>query len=181
MSETTGTFRRENPVEGPMETRVETRSARSVMFRALGSRLMMHPRRALFAGGGLALALLAIGLLQSRSSGPMLLAAVEEGSFEVKIVESGTLQALRSVSVGVTENISRSGILFHTQPSRALREALGSKPMLDMTLELPQGGADGPPHHVHCQGRVARAVWSEGRAHPSAWAITVGDYILQAY
>ena len=73
MSETTGTFRRENPVEGPVETPVETRSA---MFRALGSRLMMHPRRALFAGGGLALALLAIGLLQSRSSGPMLLAAV---------------------------------------------------------------------------------------------------------
>ena len=95
MSETTGTFRRENPVEGPVETPVETRSA---MFRALGSRLMMHPRRALFAGGGLALALLAIGLLQSRSSGPMLLAAVEEGPFEVKIVESGTLQALRSVT-----------------------------------------------------------------------------------
>ena len=83
--------------------------------------------------------------------------------------------------VGVTENISRSGILFHTEPSSALSEALDSKPMLDMTLELPQAVAGGLPHHVRCQGRVVRAVWSEGRAHPSAWAITVGDYILQAH
>ena len=87
----------------------------------------------------------------------------------------------RAWGVGGTENISRSGILFHTQPSRALREALSSKPMLDMTLEAPQREADGPLHQVHCQGRVVRSVCFEGRAHPSAWAITVGDYILHAH
>ncbi len=87
----------------------------------------------------------------------------------------------REWDVGVTENISRSGILFYAEPSGALVQALASKPVLDIMFELPHDGADGLPQQVHCKGRVARAVWSEGRAYPSAWAITVGDYILQAY
>ena len=86
----------------------------------------------------------------------------------------------REWDVGLTENISRSGILFYAEPSGALVQALASKPVLDIKFELPHDGADGLPHQVHCQGRVVRAVWSEGPAHPSAWAITVGDYILQA-
>ena len=85
----------------------------------------------------------------------------------------------RKWDVGVTENISRSGILFYAEPSGALVQALASKPVLDIMFELPHDGADGLPQQVHCQGRVARAVWSEGPA--SAWAITVGDYILQAH
>ena len=86
----------------------------------------------------------------------------------------------RTWAVGVTENMSRSGILFYAEPSGALVQALASKPVLDIIFELPHDGPDGRPHQVHCQGRVARAVWSEGPAHPSAWAMTVGDDILQA-
>ena len=82
--------------------------------------------------------------------------------------------------VGMTENISRSGILFRTDPPPAMREALTAQPALDMTLKLPQEDAE-PPCHVHCQGGVVRATWSDRRGRPSAWAITVGDYILQAH
>ena len=87
----------------------------------------------------------------------------------------------RKWDVGVTENISRSGILFYAEASGALVQALASKPVLDVIFELLHDGADGLPHQMHSQGRVARAVCSEGPAHPSAWAITVGDYILQAH
>ena len=83
--------------------------------------------------------------------------------------------------VGMTENISRSGILFRTDPPPAMREALTAKPALDMTLKLPQEDPARPPVHVRCQGGVVRATWSDRRGRPSAWAITVGDYILHAH
>jgi HlyD family secretion protein len=61
--------------------------------------LRRNPRRFLLPGSALAVLLLFAGnYLRSRSSGPMLVAAVEQGPFEVKIVEAGTLQALRSVT-----------------------------------------------------------------------------------
>ena len=82
---------------------------------------------------------------------------------------------------GMTENISRSGILFRTDPPPTMREALAAKPALDMTLKLPQEDVARPPLHVHSQGGVVRATWSDRRGRPSAWAITVGDYILQTH
>ncbi len=58
-----------------------------------------NPKRTLLTGAGVAIVVFAAGsLLRSRTSDAMLLAAVEEGLFEVEIVESGTLQALRSVT-----------------------------------------------------------------------------------
>jgi HlyD family secretion protein len=58
-----------------------------------------NPRRALLGGGGgLVALLLVIKALPEGPRGPHLVAAVQEGPFEVEIVESGTLQALRSVS-----------------------------------------------------------------------------------
>ena len=58
-----------------------------------------NPRRTLLTGAGAAVFVFAAGsLLRSPTSNTMLLAAVEEGLFEVEIVESGTLQALRSVT-----------------------------------------------------------------------------------
>ncbi len=58
-----------------------------------------NPRRALLGGGGFLIALfLVLKALPDGPRGPHLVAAVHEGPFEVEIVESGTLQALRSVS-----------------------------------------------------------------------------------
>ena len=58
-----------------------------------------NPKRTILTGAGLAAVVLTVsGLVLSRSTDAMLLAAVSEGPFEVKIVETGTLQALRSVT-----------------------------------------------------------------------------------
>ena len=71
-----------------------------------------NPRRTLLTGAGAAVFLFAAGsLLRSRSSDNLLLAVVEEGPFEVEIVESGTLQALRSVTYSSTIPGSQAKIL----------------------------------------------------------------------
>ena len=49
----------------------------------------------------------------------------------------------REWDVGLTENISRSGILFYAEPSGALVQALASKPVLDIKFELPHDGGNG--------------------------------------
>ena len=82
MSETTRSFVRSG-VETEGE-RVRAPGGLRARMRAYGWWLEAHPRRALLAGFGLALGLFAIGhFVQSRASAPMLLAAVEEGPFEV--------------------------------------------------------------------------------------------------
>lgn len=71
-----------------------------------------NPKRTLFTGAGFAIVVLATGsLLRSGASDALLLAAVEEGPFQVKIVESGTLQALRSVTYSSTIPGSQAKIL----------------------------------------------------------------------
>jgi HlyD family secretion protein len=58
-----------------------------------------HPRRAGLAAVGLVgLSALAWNLVGGEEAGVHLVAAVQEGPFEVTVVESGTLQALRSVT-----------------------------------------------------------------------------------
>jgi RND family efflux transporter MFP subunit len=58
-----------------------------------------NPRRAIVGGTGfLAAGFFLLQLIPSNRDGSFLIAAVQEGPFEVKIVESGTLQALRSVT-----------------------------------------------------------------------------------
>ena len=57
-----------------------------------------NPRRAIVPGAGLLLVALAGSWMVSRSQTTGLVAAAQKGPFEVKIVEGGTLQALRSVT-----------------------------------------------------------------------------------
>lgn len=58
-----------------------------------------NPGPSLAVGLGFAvLVLSANSFLRTRDSGPLLVAAVQQGPFEVRIVESGTLEALRSVT-----------------------------------------------------------------------------------
>ncbi len=71
-----------------------------------------NPKRALVTGTGLAIVALTVGsMLRTSSNGAMLLAVVEEGPFEVKIVESGTLQALRSITYSSSIPGSQAKIL----------------------------------------------------------------------
>lgn len=72
-----------------------------------------NPRRVLVGGaGGLALGLLVLARWPKPDEGLHLLAAVQEGRFEVKIVESGTLQALRSVSYSSSIPGNQAKILY---------------------------------------------------------------------
>ena len=77
-------------------------------------------------------------------------------------------------SSGMSANISRSGLLCHTAPADALREALRSNPRVDITLEVPVLAADAPPHQVLFRARVVRG---DEHAHRYAWATTVGGDI----
>ena len=70
-----------------------------------------NPRRALVPGAGLAAVALAGGFLTSRSQNPGLVAPALKGPFEVKIVEAGTLQALRSVTYSSSIPGSQAKIL----------------------------------------------------------------------
>ena len=73
--------------------------------------LRQRPRRALALGGGFFAVALTMGLMQSRSEDAMLVAAVQDGPFEVRITESGTLQALRSVTYSSSIPGSQAKIL----------------------------------------------------------------------
>ena len=71
-----------------------------------------NPRRALFGAGGSLAMLMAFTILPSGDDGPLLVAAVQEGLFEVTIVEGATLQALRSVSYSSSIPGNQAKILF---------------------------------------------------------------------
>ena len=74
--------------------------------------LKNNPRRGLILGGGLVIAAFLSGaVVRSRISNNLLLASVSEGVFEVQIVESGTLQALRSVTYSSSIPGSQAKIL----------------------------------------------------------------------
>jgi HlyD family secretion protein len=70
-----------------------------------------NPRRAIVPGAGLAIVVLAGSFMVSRSQPPGLVAAAQKGPFEVKIVEVGTLQALRSVTYSSSIPGSQAKIL----------------------------------------------------------------------
>jgi len=70
-----------------------------------------NPRRAIVPGAGLAIVALAGSFLVSRSPTTALVAAAQKGPFEVKIVEAGTLQALRSVTYSSSIPGSQAKIL----------------------------------------------------------------------
>jgi HlyD family secretion protein len=74
-------------------------------------RIRANPRRAILPGGGLAVAALAGAFLLSRSPSSALVAPAQTGPFEVKIVEGGTLQALRSVTYSSSIPGSQAKIL----------------------------------------------------------------------
>ncbi|MGH9388845.1 MAG: hypothetical protein ACRD1Z_04465, partial [Vicinamibacteria bacterium] len=70
-----------------------------------------NPRRAIVPGAGLLIVALTGSLMISRSQTSALVAAAQKGPFEVKIVESGTLQALRSVTYSSSIPGSQAKIL----------------------------------------------------------------------
>lgn len=71
-----------------------------------------NPKWTLAMGAGFAIVAVTVGsLVRTGASDAMLVAAVEEGPFEVKIVETGTLQALRSVTYSSTIPGSQAKIL----------------------------------------------------------------------
>jgi HlyD family secretion protein len=70
-----------------------------------------NPRKAFLPGAGLALVIFGGGFLLTRSPSSGLVAAAIQGPFEVKIVESGTLQALRSVTYSSSIPGSQAKIL----------------------------------------------------------------------
>lgn len=68
--------------------------------------------------GALVVILTSSSLLSSRAEGPFLLAVAQKGPFEVRVVESGTLQALRSVTYSSSIPGSQAKIL-HLVPEGA--------------------------------------------------------------
>jgi HlyD family secretion protein len=71
-----------------------------------------NPKRAWVGGAGFAIFLVTFGsMLRSSSDGAALVAVVDEGPFEVTIVESGTLQALRSITYSSSIPGSQAKIL----------------------------------------------------------------------
>ena len=110
MNESTPTVVKDR-VAAPSEWERATGRLRATVSGA-GSWMRAHPRRTLFTGGSLAHAALAVvNLAPSRSGDSMLVAVVEEGPFEVEIVETGTLQALRSVTYSSSIPGSQAKIL----------------------------------------------------------------------
>lgn len=76
--------------------------------------------------------------------------------------------------VGVTVNISRSGVLF--RPERAVEP----KTPIDMILVLPGGVAGEPPSRLRCQGEVVRTTPTPKADAPPTVAAAVGEYRLTA-
>jgi len=72
----------------------------------------------------------------------------------------------------VTENISRSGVLFRTERPLPPRTAV------EMVLEVPNPVPGGPPDDVVCLGDVVRAHSVNG---DNAVAVAVGNYRLRAF
>jgi len=82
-----------------------------------------NPSRAFLGGAGSLVALLLLlRALPDGPRGPYLLAAVQEGPFEVSIVESGNLQALRSVSYSSSIPGGQAKIIFLVPEGTQARE-----------------------------------------------------------
>ena len=74
-----------------------------------------NPRRALVSGGGSLAMLAALAILSpSNKNGSLLVAAVQEGPFEVTVVEGATLRALRSVNYSSSIAGNQAKISFLT-------------------------------------------------------------------
>ena len=73
--------------------------------------------------------------------------------------------------IGMTENISRSGILFR------LERPVEPKTPVEMILVLPGGVAGEPPSHLRCQGEIVRSEADRSDMAPAA-AAAVDDYRL---
>lgn len=71
-----------------------------------------NPRRAMFGAGASLAMVIVIGMVRGGDERSLLVAAVREGSFEVSIVESATLHALRSVSYSSSIPGNQAKILF---------------------------------------------------------------------
>ena len=84
---------------------------------------LSNPRRTLLGGaGGLAAFFLLFKLMPDSSDGLQLLAVVQEGPFEVRIVESGTLEAQRSVTYSSSIPGNQAKITYLVQEGSNVKE-----------------------------------------------------------
>jgi hypothetical protein len=74
--------------------------------------------------------------------------------------------------IGVTENVSRSGVLFRAE------RALDLNIPIKMILVLPGTVAGEPPGRLRCHGHTVRVVWPPVPSMRPVVAATVGDYRL---
>lgn len=74
--------------------------------------------------------------------------------------------------IGLTHDISRSGVLF------GVHSAVGPKTPVKMILTLPGSVAGEPPGRVRCHGHTVRGVWPAVPGGRPAIAATVGEYRL---
>ena len=73
---------------------------------------------------------------------------------------------------GVTENISRSGVLFHGVRAMALQTPV------DMFLTLPGGVGDDPTQRLCCHGEVVRAIPHVATEPGPSMAAAVDGYVV---
>ncbi len=82
-----------------------------------------NPRRAILgSGGGLVLALAVGSLMSGDGEGPHLVAAVREGPFEVNVIESATLHALRSITYSSSIPGNQAKIVLLTPEGSTVNE-----------------------------------------------------------
>ena len=71
---------------------------------------------------------------------------------------------------GLTENISRSGVLFRAE------ELVDLDTPIEFRVELPADAADGAQSEVLCSGRIVRSVGPRDLDTRPALAATIADY-----
>ena len=92
--------------------------------------------------------------------------------FNVRLPLQYRVSGSQASGTGTSVNISRSGLMCHTTPTRALRDALCLKPTVDVVFDVPLRAVDDSSRHVLLRGRV---VWAQVDAHQCDWAMTVSD------
>ena len=79
---------------------------------------------------------------------------------------------------GITESISKSGILLRADDSVQPDMAIELEPdtPIELELELPQLRGEDAAGRVICRGRVVRSDAVEGAAEPGILAATIAEY-----
>ena len=94
--------------------------------------------------------------------------------YRVRLPVRYRLTGVSDWEVGVTVDISRTGVLFEVRHPNAPVPAKGPKPAVDLRLELPSRG--GSNTEIVCRGQLARSTLPDAEAAPTALAVAVSAY-----